>query len=414
MTSTMSTAAAMADNLSPFTLPSLPFTKSSAKISVPVSPSGTVDATPKPGPAAVQPRQEVQLPITKTFSFDFSDFPSPNFNNPSPGLLQWVNELPTPAKRKNRPRVEPVHIQPAKHSLDNDDSLISSNDEHRDKRTRINSAASRHPAVESRRQKLLQSGKGMMRRASHAVQRVIAPNRYHRKQESLSLEGSTKCASDSLPGTPPFAVTGRPRMRFIFVGDRDCGKSCLLLRYYRDVFNLHYEPTQYELFNKKTEVDGREVEIELWDTCGDIKENQLQLLSYLAWDAVFLCFPINIMRSFNNAKTKWMGEIRQYCRGCPVFLLGLKTDLRMGSGLWAPLFPSFETRIPATEGSKAALELGCLKYFECSAKTGTSVTRIFEESVRIVLEEREITEEAERLRNLENKGPGIMSHLMCF
>ena len=31
---------------------------------------------------------------------------------------------------------------------------------------------------------------------------------------------------------------------------------------------------------------------------------QLARLSYLAWDAVFLCFSVNSMRSFNSARTQ--------------------------------------------------------------------------------------------------------------
>jgi hypothetical protein len=79
-----------------------------------------------------------------------------------------------------------------------------------------------------------------------------------------------------------------------------------------------------------------------------------------------------------------MNEIRMHCRGAPVFLLGLKKDTRVGSGIWAPLFPSWETRIGASEGAMAANHVNAVKYMECSAKTGEGISHVFEEAVRIV------------------------------
>ncbi|ORY71913.1 small GTPase superfamily, partial [Pseudomassariella vexata] len=174
------------------------------------------------------------------------------------------------------------------------------------------------------------------------------------------------------------------RLRFVFVGDSACGKSSMLLRFYRDTFTQAWLPTQYELFNKTVDVDGQDFDLELWDTSGNIELNQLSLLSYLAWDGVFLCFSVNSDKKFTNAQTKWINSIRMHCPGAPVFLLGLKKDTRVGSGMWAPLFPTWETRIGASEGSMAAHAMGTVKYMECSAKTGEGVDRIFEEGVRIV------------------------------
>ncbi|KAI1153494.1 P-loop containing nucleoside triphosphate hydrolase protein [Nemania diffusa] len=178
-------------------------------------------------------------------------------------------------------------------------------------------------------------------------------------------------------------------MRFVFVGDAECGKSSLLLRFYRDSFSELYTPTKYELFNQIIKVNNdQEIDIDLWDTAGDIKLEQLKRLNYLAWDAVFLCFSVNRMRSFYNARTQWITQIRRYTRGAPLILVGTKTDSRVGASLWAPLYPDLETRVTATEGAMTATEIGATRYVECSAKTGQGITGVFKEGVRAVFHRR--------------------------
>ncbi|CAJ2508154.1 Uu.00g093400.m01.CDS01 [Anthostomella pinea] len=351
----------------------------------------------------LQQQPEFSVPVSKSFAFSIADLWKPTKDS----LLQWINELPGPVKREEP--LEPAHFQAPKHALDPDGSYAgSSTDGHRDKRAKLGLGLAHHPAVESRRRRLVQSGKGFMRRVSHACQRVMAPG--HAEQQD-AYDGSTIRGSTSLPGTPG----DRAKMRFVFVGDSECGKSSLLLRYYRDTFTLHYSKTQYELFNKTVEVDDQEVDLELWDTCGEVRLHQLQLLSYLAWDAIFLCFSVNSMKRFESAKTKWINEIRMYCRDAPIILVGLKKDMRVGSGLWAPLFPRVETRIGASQGTLAANGMGAVKYMECSAKTGEGVANIFEDGIRVVFDERAADAEAARLREKHaKKGENKLGQLLCF
>ncbi|KAI0197133.1 small GTPase superfamily [Xylaria flabelliformis] len=200
-------------------------------------------------------------------------------------------------------------------------------------------------------------------------------------------------------------------MRFVFIGDAKCGKSSILLRFYRDTFTLHYKPTQYELFHKGIAVDEQSTDIELWDTAGDVRLEQLERLSYLAWDAVFLCFSVDSERSFNNARTQWTAQIRRYTRGAPLILVGTKTDQRVGASLWAPLYPHLDSKITATEGTMTATEIGAIKYVECSAKTGQGINGVLEEGVRAVFHRRAAHEKHEMKSN--NRLSGV-SEFLCF
>ena len=49
--------------------------------------------------------------------------------------------------------------------------------------------------------------------------------------------------------------------KIIMVGDRDCGKSPLVLRYMYDEFVEDYEPTKADSYRKKVMVDGEECQV---------------------------------------------------------------------------------------------------------------------------------------------------------
>ncbi|KAI0021969.1 P-loop containing nucleoside triphosphate hydrolase protein [Xylariomycetidae sp. FL0641] len=365
-------------------LPSLTLIDPRKPRAPPPAPAMPAPATPKPAP---KPQADFRLPMSKSFSMNLAEFWKPK----RASVMAWLSDLPSGPIERIEP-LEPASLQSPKHGLDHDATSTSeSPDDHRNKRTRVVSAPARHPGLESYRlRKLHLPGKQTFRNVSGAAKRALTGDRIVRQEVSYTPSETTAVPTPSplLPGTPSTLVESRAKMRFVFVGDSESGKSSLLLRYYRDTFTLGYQKTQYELYDKMTQIDGQDVEAELWDTCGDVGLHQLSLLSYLSWDAVFLCFSINSLSRFIDAKTKWAKDIHQYCRGRPVFLVGLKKDLRVGTGLWAPLFPNLETRVSAADGEAAAKSLGCVEYLECSAKTGEGCAEAIEAGMRHILEER--------------------------
>ncbi|GAP90561.2 putative GTP-binding protein rhoA [Rosellinia necatrix] len=341
----------------------------------------------KPGAgSSLERSQQHPLPTLGSFTFSLSDF--------------W------------KPTTDPHH--------DSEDDSSCEGRPH--KRAKTDSSVYQS-TTGTRRSKLVNSGRNLIHQVSKAYQRVATPGIKSRAQSSASMRpgshsrrGRTPAPEPTpSPGTPSFALIDRPRMRFVFVGDSECGKSSLLLRFYRDTFTEHYTPTQYELFNKVVAVNDQDTDIELWDTSGDAALEQLSRLNYLAWDAVFLCFSIDSIRSFNHARTKWITQIRRYTGGAPLFFVGTKTDRRVGAGLWSPLYPNLETRITATEGSMTATALGATRYVECSAKTGQGIHGVFEEGVRAVFGRRAAADAAAGGRERrEGRGAEPLSGLAGF
>ncbi|KAI1801019.1 P-loop containing nucleoside triphosphate hydrolase protein [Daldinia bambusicola] len=343
--------------------------------------------------------QQFRLPIAKSFSFIIPDKWKTN-----PSVVRWIDNLPGHVEREEP--LEPVRIQTPKRALETPDVYDMRDDEsHRAKRTRMGSSLS-YKEDSHRRSSFAH---GLIRRASTIYRRVVSS-----EKPEESFTGSTISGTPSLPGTPATPVE-RPRMRFVFVGDIGCGKSNLLLRYYRDAFNPTHARTQYELFNKVATVDGQEVDLELWDTSGDISLHQLQLLSYLAWDAVFLCFSMDDIARFKAVQRTWMDEIHKFCGDVPFILLGLKKDKFNSSSMRAPFHPDLDSPVSATEDSSGAMIVRGMKYMECSAKTGENVNRVFEEAIRMVFYEREEQEVLSRLRQEYGEPESMNSGFnMCF
>lgn len=59
------------------------------------------------------------------------------------------------------------------------------------------------------------------------------------------------------------------RKKLVIVGDGACGKTCLLIVFSKDQFPEVYVPTVFENYVADIEVDGKQVELALWDTAGE-------------------------------------------------------------------------------------------------------------------------------------------------
>jgi Ras homolog gene family, member A len=56
------------------------------------------------------------------------------------------------------------------------------------------------------------------------------------------------------------------RKKLVIVGDGACGKTCLLIVFKKNEFLETYIPTVFESYVAEIVVDGKKVELALWDT----------------------------------------------------------------------------------------------------------------------------------------------------
>lgn len=94
-----------------------------------------------------------------------------------------------------------------------------------------------------------------------------------------------------------------------------------------DQFPETYVPTVFENYVADIEVDGKQVELALWDTAGQEDYDRLRPLSYPDTDVILMCFSIDNPDSLDNIPEKWTPEVRHFCPNVPIILVGLKTGV---------------------------------------------------------------------------------------
>lgn len=168
-------------------------------------------------------------------------------------------------------------------------------------------------------------------------------------------------------------------VKLVIVGDGAVGKTSALISYTTNAFPGEYIPTVFDNYSANIMVDGKPVNLGLWDTAGESDYDRLRPLSYPQTDVFIIAYSIISPSSFENASSKWLPELRHHNPRTPVLLAGFKTDLRDEPN---PRL-SGSLKSPA-DGQALARSLG-LVYRECSALTQIGLKDIFDTSVRLAL-----------------------------
>ncbi len=166
--------------------------------------------------------------------------------------------------------------------------------------------------------------------------------------------------------------------KVVVLGDGNVGKTCLLVSYTTNTFPGIYVPTVFDNFSANLIVDGRHVNLGLWDLAGQEEYVKMREVSYPQSDVVLLCFAVDSPDSMENVRHKWIDEVKKHLPDAPILLVGTKIDLREKKA-------EAEDVATAVHGHALARDIGAEKYVECSAYTQENVTTVFEEAVRIVL-----------------------------
>ena len=161
-------------------------------------------------------------------------------------------------------------------------------------------------------------------------------------------------------------------LKVVVVGDSGVGKTCLLIRFVRDLFDEESQPTLgVEFMTKIVQTEHHRIQLQLWDTAGQELFRSVTRGYYRGSAGALLVFDLTNRDSFENIG-RWLQDIKDVARSDVVtILLGNKSDL------------SAERKVSKEEAESFAAKHQ-MQYFETSAKTGEQIQQAIDACVAII------------------------------
>ena len=153
--------------------------------------------------------------------------------------------------------------------------------------------------------------------------------------------------------------------KYIIIGDSGVGKSCILMQFTQNEFEVSKEPTVgVEFGNKIVDVDGQSTKLQIWDTAGQEQFKSITRSYYRAVAGALLVYDVTNQQSFDNVKV-WLEEARANANPELVILLcGNKVDIA-------------DKRVVSTDRGKSLAELNGIMFMETSAMKKVNIDMIF-------------------------------------
>ncbi|KAI6141951.1 ras family-domain-containing protein [Pisolithus thermaeus] len=168
------------------------------------------------------------------------------------------------------------------------------------------------------------------------------------------------------------------------------------------------QPTIFENYVAEIRLDGKPVQLALWDTArlAHTAFQRLRPLSYSKSHVILIAFAIDTPDSLDNVTVKWIEEVRSICGPTiPILLVGCKADLRP-----PPDSPDIGNYVSRAQAERVANEIGARAYKECSALKIEGVDDVFEAATRASMLMREGVPSALHHRRKSSGRSGMGSH----
>ncbi|XP_004400622.1 PREDICTED: ras-related protein Rab-36 [Odobenus rosmarus divergens] len=166
--------------------------------------------------------------------------------------------------------------------------------------------------------------------------------------------------------------------KVVVVGDLYVGKTSLIHRFCKNVFDRHYKATigvDFEI--ERFEIAGIPYSLQIWDTAGQEKFKCIASAYYRGAQVIITAFDLTDVQTLGHTR-QWLEDaLRENEPGsCFVFLVGTKKDLLSGAAC----------EQAEVEAVRLANEMQA-EYWSVSAKTGENVKAFFSRVAALAFEQ---------------------------
>ena len=167
--------------------------------------------------------------------------------------------------------------------------------------------------------------------------------------------------------------------KIILLGDSNVGKTSIINRYCKDLFQEESQPTIGVGFQPKfIDIDGQRVKLAIWDTAGQEKYRTLTKSFYRNVDGVILVYDITDPKTFENIENYWLQQLEINSNSAyQLVIVGNKVDLRDAAD---------PTSLVPTEKAKDLARSRATLFIETSAKNNEQIQLLFIELVKRIRE----------------------------
>ncbi|XP_027023778.2 RERG/RAS-like b [Tachysurus fulvidraco] len=172
-------------------------------------------------------------------------------------------------------------------------------------------------------------------------------------------------------------------VKLVLLGSEGAGKSAVLVRFLTKRFIGEYASNTSSLYQKRLSIDGRQLNLEIFDPCSQNMENICILEEPVDWaDGFVVVYTINDRVSFlyaENILHQIRARRQEACKGdvdVPICLVGNKQDL------------CHSRQVSEEEGRSLALEHRCIFQEVSAAENYLDIANLFTRLIRHVMQHR--------------------------
>lgn len=168
------------------------------------------------------------------------------------------------------------------------------------------------------------------------------------------------------------------KIRCVFVGDEEVGKSSVLMKYTSNHLPSEKINNGIDNYSINLSQNNTFLNLQITDVSGSKDYSKIRPLAYSDSDLFVICFSVDSQSSYDSVLSKWVTEVILSSPNCKIILLATKKDLREDPDTLRRLKKEGRKPISFEKGVSLAKKIKAERYMECSVKDSSSLSALFE------------------------------------